>query len=531
MEYAEKYALPVAGELGATFPRRNDLNELFYIRWGRIRFEVFWGVEVNIKVILKVHRYDSPSELFFVDTEPYDVQWNKHKRMTRDFYLHPHPKKLGRIRSVSLSYIVHHRWRSIPSRYDYVFMEEPDFQADRPSGRRIPGHANVLNSYHAYELDASLLQRDVDWCNHHFESLRLTPKLTKGLPYHPYHPKRYIHDHIDLIIQRKRANPERAQTIKVCVDCIDDADFINHLIHAHNNGVTVQCIVDWRKMTLTNSDNYVRLKWSGIELLGVFCTIREPSMEVEADMHNKFIIFGEQDCILGSFNITFDRWGANWESGMTFHSQAVCRLLDNIFQSVRGGVIQRYGIDPLSHFNILYTFGRHATMEGKFYRPHHAILAEIQRAKRSIKLCLFLIGNLYGEHRDSAIDALIAAYRRGVDVRIILNGHLARDGDPGKEYTMPEELNRPLLPAVEHLKRAGIPVALAYGLEDRRVPYSPLHCKYGVFDDTVVLDGSFNWYNTSTFSHDHVIIAANKDVAGPYLHEFQQILNCFRIFW
>ena len=44
-------------------------------------------------------------------------------------------------------------------------------------------------------------------------------------------------------------------------------------------------------------------------------------------MHNKFIIFGDEDVITGSFNITFDRWWANWESGMTFRSRGVCRLL------------------------------------------------------------------------------------------------------------------------------------------------------------------------------------------------------------
>ena len=177
-------------------------------------------------------------------------------------------------------------------------------------------------------------------------------------------------------------------------------------------------------------------------------------------MHNKFIIFGDEDVITGSFNITFDRWWANWESGMTFRSRGVSRLFDNIFQSVRGGVIQRYGIDPFSHFNLLYTFGRHAAMNGKNYGPHHAIISEIHRARHSIRLVLFLIGELRGEHRDSVIDALIHAQRRGVDVRIILNGHLARQGDPGKERAMAEELKRPLLPSIVRLKEAGIPVAL-----------------------------------------------------------------------
>ena len=85
---------------------------------------------------------------------------------------------------------------------------------------------------------------------------------------------------------------------------------------------------------------------------------------------------------------------------------------------------------------------------------------------------------------------------------------------------MADELKRPLLPGVMRLKGAGIPVALGYGVDDLAVPYSPIHSKYCIVDDYVVLDGGFNWYNASIFSHDIVIIAANKEVAEPYLFEF-----------
>ncbi|MCB0051299.1 MAG: phospholipase D family protein, partial [Caldilinea sp.] len=134
---------------------------------------------------------------------------------------------------------------------------------------------------------------------------------------------------------------------------------------------------------------------------------------------------------------------------------------------------------------------------GKYYRPNHAILSEIHRARHSIRLCLFLLGELQGEHGDSVIDALIQARARGVDVQAILNGHLARQGDPGREYTMEEELRRPLLPAVYRLQQAGIPLLLAYGRYDQPVPYCPIHSKYCVIDERIVLEGSFNWYNTS----------------------------------
>lgn len=96
---------------------------------------------------------------------------------------------------------------------------------------------------------------------------------------------------------------------------------------------------------------------------------------------------------------------------------------------------------------------------------------------------------------------------------------------------MAEELKRPLLPSITRLKEAGISVALAYGMDDFKVPYSPIHSKYCVIDDHIVLEGSFNWYNASVFSHDIVIVAANNQVAEPYLFEFDQIMRRLRIFW
>ena len=529
MAFAEDYAVPVEGKLGTNFPRNNDFKEVFYLRWGRVRFDAFWGPDLNIKVIFKVYRSDGVCEHFVVDTDPRTSQWNYHQRVTRDFFVHPFPKHLGRVTCVKFAYIVHVGERSIPSRHEYIFMDGPQFDDDHFQRRPITTDFVTPNTWRTYEADAAMLQRDVDWINGNYGSLNLTPKFTKGLPLHPYHPKRYIHDQIDAVIARRHAQPDRMHTIKVCVDCIDDTDFVNHLLYAAAQGIWVQIQVDWRKMTLTHSENYLRIKRAGIELLGVFCTPQNSLIEVAPDMHNKFILFGDGDSILGSFNITFDRWGANWESGMTFRSQGMTRLLDNIFQSIRGGVIQKYQIDPLSRFNLLYTFGRHALPNGKHYRPHHAILSEIHRARQSIRLCLFLLGDLLGEHNDSVIDALVQARARGVDVQVLLNGHLARQGDPGKEYTMEEELRRPLLPAVHRLQRGGVPVLLAYGRHDQPVPYCPIHSKYCVIDERLVLEGSFNWYNTSVFSHDLYVVASDAWLARLYLNEYEQTLRDFRI--
>ncbi len=531
MQTAEQYATPRHGMLEGFFQRTNDFNEPFDLRWGKIEFDVAFGVQTNVKVILKVYRDNGVCEHYFVDTDAYDVQSNSHKRCTRDFYILPFSAQFGQASCVKFSFVVHLGEHSIVSRHEYIFMDRQQLADKNQQHRAITAAWATSNAYRTHELNAGELQSDVDWYNHHVESLNLTPKFTKGQQNHPYHPKRYLHDHIDKVIRSKRENPERLCTIKVSVDCIDDKDFISHLIHASHQNVLVQVIVDWRKMTLTNSQNYAHLKLSGIELLGVFCTPKHHLIEVDPDMHTKFVIFNDEDCILGSFNITFDRWWANWESGMTFHSKGICRLLDNVFQSQRGGVNQKYGIDPLSQFNLLYTFGRHYMRNGKHYRPHHAILAEIHRARHSIKLSLFLMGDLMGDHHDSVVNALIHAHHRGVEVQILFNGHLARQGRIGIERTMHEELNRPLLPAVQQLKSAGIRVGLVYGLDDHPVPYSPIHSKYCIIDETILIEGSFNWYNTSVFSHDLLVVVNNREIAHPYLHEFGQMQRLLRVYY
>ena len=194
----------------AYFQRVNDFNDKFYIRWGKIEFDVFYGVQANVKVILKVYRDNSICETYIVDTDAYDIQWDRHKRSTRDFYIHPFSNNFGQINCIKFSFIVHLDEHSIASQSEYIFMDW--HQASGWTTRSIgksPANGQPPNAYRTYELNAGELQSDVDWYNHHFESLNLMPKFTKGQQYHPYHPKRYIHDHIDKVIRSKRENPGR----------------------------------------------------------------------------------------------------------------------------------------------------------------------------------------------------------------------------------------------------------------------------------------------------------------------------------
>ena len=68
---AEHYATPLHANLGGYFSRVNDFNDIFYIRWGKIEFDVHYGVQANVKVILKTYRDHNICETYIVDTDAY----------------------------------------------------------------------------------------------------------------------------------------------------------------------------------------------------------------------------------------------------------------------------------------------------------------------------------------------------------------------------------------------------------------------------------------------------------------------------
>lgn len=166
MQIAEHFAMPVYGELGGFFARTNDFGDKFYIRWGKLEFDVHYGVQANIKVILKVYREHNVRETYIVDTDPYDIHWDRHKRRTRDFYIHPESGHFGRINCVKFSFIVHLHEHSIASQNDYIYMDGHQLQDDQPKHRHITSEWATPNAYRTYELNAGELQADVDWYNH-----------------------------------------------------------------------------------------------------------------------------------------------------------------------------------------------------------------------------------------------------------------------------------------------------------------------------------------------------------------------------
>ncbi|MEM3022111.1 MAG: phospholipase D family protein [Candidatus Bathyarchaeia archaeon] len=108
---------------------------------------------------------------------------------------------------------------------------------------------------------------------------------------------------------------------------------------------------------------------------------------------------------------------------------------------------------------------------------------------------------IYSFTLDSVGDALIAAHRRGLDVRIVMEGDEAGQG--GSEYG--------------RLKGAGVPV---------RLDTNPalMHNKVAIIDGSIVITGSFNWTaSAEARNNENMIVIRSAQIAALYEEEFERV--------
>jgi cardiolipin synthase A/B len=128
------------------------------------------------------------------------------------------------------------------------------------------------------------------------------------------------------------------------------------------------------------------------------------------------------------------------------------------------------------------------------------ILEAIAQAQKSIRVKMFLFSD------PSLLDAVIAARRRGVDVRIMLNPE-RRDGE--KENSDSRRM----------LTEAGVHV------NDSNPAFDVTHEKSMVIDDTTAFVQSLNWETKNvTETRDYAIVTTHK-------HEVDEVARCFDADW
>ena len=124
-----------------------------------------------------------------------------------------------------------------------------------------------------------------------------------------------------------------------------------------------------------------------------------------------------------------------------------------------------------------------------------AIIGLLDRSRRSVEACVFTITD------DRLSNALIAAHRRGVAVRVITDNAKAEDlgSDAGR------------------IEAAGIALRV-----DRSAYH--MHHKFAVFDADTLLTGSYNWTRGAAVDNEeNLVVADDPRLVGPFSAAFERL--------
>jgi phosphatidylserine/phosphatidylglycerophosphate/cardiolipin synthase-like enzyme len=124
------------------------------------------------------------------------------------------------------------------------------------------------------------------------------------------------------------------------------------------------------------------------------------------------------------------------------------------------------------------------------------VVDAIDRTSRTLDVAL------YNLQIDDAVAALVRAKRRGVKVRVLFD----------KAHVLPEAGKQ-----IKAVIDSGIETRMMNG----RAGTGAMHCKYAVFDGTLLQTGSANWSGfAESFSYENVMFVADPDIVAGYEANF-----------
>ncbi|MGC4117603.1 MAG: phospholipase D-like domain-containing protein [Myxococcales bacterium] len=379
---AERWAQPAFKWIGPKKLVRRAPEGEVALHPGGVGFSFLAGGAsgLALKVLLEVWRSDGACERYLVDAKPqggWGGDWQKWE--TRQLPLLPWDGAHGHVTFVNFGYLVHRDGRAHASQYTYKFANFADFSAESTDRDDFwdPSYKSE-NAFRPGQVDQAALQQAYDSANARPLDVRVL--FTRGAPHSPDHPVREIHRAIDEVIARKKADKKGRHFIHLAIFDFDNEHIANHLVHARQNGVEVECIADWAAVAPVNpTENVARLRRAGIPVLGVVRNTPGAPEEGIGSMHTKFFVFDGEVVHSSSYNLHFHLWGGNREETLVFRSRDVALLYENAFQAIRGGVVQPLQIDPYARLNLYYSFGYQQTKQGKVFRAQDALVTEAQQ--------------------------------------------------------------------------------------------------------------------------------------------------------
>ncbi|MCV6620381.1 MAG: phospholipase D-like domain-containing protein [Cellvibrionaceae bacterium] len=129
-----------------------------------------------------------------------------------------------------------------------------------------------------------------------------------------------------------------------------------------------------------------------------------------------------------------------------------------------------------------------------------AIIQQINNAREQIDICVFTISD------DKISEAILAAHRKGIDVRII--------SDNDKSHDMGSDIDR--------LEAAGVELRL----DDS--PYH-MHHKFALFDRRLLINGSFNWTRSATTKNqENIVLTYERGLLRQFSALFEELWQAYK---
>ncbi len=250
------------------------------------------------------------------------------------------------------------------------------------------------------------------------------------------------------------------------------------IIDAKNRGLDVKIVTDKK---YKNIAVFKKFKDIGIIVID--------DDDQTKSMHNKILIIDEHIVYIGSANYTVYAFYRNYENIIKIKDKNIAKIykdkLDNLFA--------KNGKTTNSH--------KSKTIDIYFSPEHNiedVIIQHINNSKNSIKVLAFALTN------SSISDSLIAASNRGVQVSVVFD----------KEQNNYQKYSK-----YDNLVSNGISAVLNNNAKK-------MHNKVMIFDDNIVLSGSYNFTNQANDKNDeNVVLIKNKTIVKKYKDEFKKIYD------
>jgi phosphatidylserine/phosphatidylglycerophosphate/cardiolipin synthase-like enzyme len=224
-------------------------------------------------------------------------------------------------------------------------------------------------------------------------------------------------------------------------------------------------------------------------------------------MHNKFFVVDGKRVWTGSTNLTETCLFFNPNNGVWIEDGRIAANFLAEFEQQRTGRFGKRGRPKGQTPYPELTIGkiRIETYFSPIDETIPAIVRLINSAEKDIDLMCFVFSSR------EICEALLAAHKRGVKVRVLLDNVFSSDAITRRWACVP----------FKELKAAGVPCKF----DDEN---SKLHHKVIIVDGQRVLTGSFNFSNNAaTENNENALIIHDPATARKYLAEFERLWNYY----